>query len=106
MHILKIALFGVGVGAAVSAATLLPAAPAAAQQLCLVHDNAVEELGKRYGEQVTARGLAQDGKAMVEVFSNDEGAWTILVTDVNGRACVLANGEAWHAIEALKGQPS
>ena len=80
--------------------------PASAQQrVCLPHDAAVEKLQGQFDERVSARGLANEGRAMVELFRSDTGSWTLIMTDVRGRSCVMATGEAWHD-ETLKGEVS
>ena len=95
-----------GVAVTLLATALSAASDASAQQLCLVRDDAVAQLGKLYGEAVTGRGIAQDGQAMVEILTSAQGSWTLVVTDVNGRSCVVAAGEAWQAIKPLRGSIS
>ena len=65
----------------------------------------MDALEGQYGEKVSGRGLAQEGRAMVELFRSETGSWTLIVTDVNGRSCVMASGEAWHD-DTLKGEVS
>ena len=76
---------------------------AQAQQLCLIHDDAIDKLAKQYGEQIAGRGLSGDGRAMVELLTGEKGSWTIVITDVNGRSCVIGTGEAWTAIAPQHG---
>ncbi|WP_292658516.1 hypothetical protein [Mesorhizobium sp.] len=40
----------------------------------------------------------------MEVFVADSGSWTVIVTDVAGRSCIVAAGENWESVEALPGQ--
>ena len=79
---------------------------AQAQELCLIRDDAIEKLGKQYGEQVAGRGLSGDGQAMVELLTGEKGSWTLVITDVNGRSCVIGSGEAWTAIAPQRGLQS
>lgn len=65
------------------------------QLICGPRDAAVAELTGDFGEHVIGRGLSQDGQAMLEILKSDSGSWTIIVTDVNGVSCVLANGQVW-----------
>ena len=81
-----------------------PSAPLQ-QRGCLPHDAAVEKLQGQFDERVSARGLANEGRAMVELFRSDTGSWTLIMTDVRGRSCVMATGEAWQD-ETLKGEVS
>lgn len=79
---------------------------AQAQELCLIRDDALEQLTKQYGEEISGRGLTGDGRAMVELLTGQNGSWTIVITDVNGRSCVIGSGEAWTAIAPQHGLQS
>ena len=92
----------IGVVAALSMASV----PAQAQQLCLLRDVAVSQLTKQHGEEISARGLATDGKFMMELFTGERGSWTLITTDVNGRSCVVASGEAWSPVPVVPGDPA
>lgn len=80
--------------------------PAEAQELCLIRDDAIDNLAKQYGEEIAGRGLSGDGQAMVELLTGQNGNWTIVITDVNGRSCVIGTGEAWTAVEPQRGVQS
>ena len=69
--------------------------PAAAQEACVLHDVAVQQLSKGYGEHVAGRGLTADGKKMFELLTSEGGSWTLIVTDVHGNTCMLAGGDVW-----------
>jgi hypothetical protein len=74
------------------------ALPASAQSICGARDDFVQHLAQRHKEAPAAMGLSSNGK-MVEVLTNDEtGTWTIIVTNADGSACVIAAGEAWQQI--------
>lgn len=79
------------------------ASSASAQQQCLIHEDAIQKLQNQYSEQVTARGLSKYGRKMIELFKSDTGSWTIVVTGVEGRSCVLASGHSWHEVVIKKG---
>ena len=81
-------------------------AEARAEQACVVRNDAVEQLGKKFGEAVTARGLSQNGKAMTELLVSDSGSWTVLVSDPAGQSCIIATGEDWHHVPVLQGDPA
>ena len=82
------------------------AGPAIAQQACLAHEAAEKELEKQFDEKVVGRGLANSGKAMFELFVSDKGTWTVMVSEPNGRSCVLASGESWQHLPLLSGDPT
>ena len=89
------------------AATLLTFAPlATAQQTCLARDVAVAQLEAQHAERALGRGLASRGAAMVELFVAEAGGWTVIVTDPEGRACVVATGRDWFAIVPVSGEPA
>jgi hypothetical protein len=85
---------------ALAAATLLQAAPSAAQNmLCGQRDIVVNELTGRYGEEVRGMGLAHQNR-IVEVFVSEEtGSWTIIVTSPNGTTCLMAAGQHFATME-------
>ncbi len=83
------------------AALLAAAAPAAAAPRCGPRAEVIEMLGERYAE--TRRGVGMAGSTqLLEVFASAEGSWTVLVTDPEGRSCLVASGQAWEDLrEAL-----
>ena len=55
----------------------------------------VEKLSAKYGEARQATGLNTSSN-LIEVFSSEEtGSWTILMTDAQGKSCLVAAGEHW-----------
>lgn len=87
-------------------ALLFDAGPAGAQQVCTTHEAATKQLGDRYGETVVGRGLSKTGTRMVEVFVSEKGTWTVVISEPNGRSCVLASGESWQQVPLLIGDPA
>jgi len=97
---------GIAVAFSILGAVVLMSQPADAQQLCLLHEAAAKQLAEQYDESVVGRGLAKSGKAMFELFASEEGGWTLVVTDVQGRSCVIGSGVAWTDIAVLTGDPA
>ena len=97
-------LLGAFVLSAISFFTFAP--PANAQEACLVRENAVAQLEARFAERAVGRGLAPRGAAMVELFVAATGTWTVMVTDPQGRACIVASGKDWIHIAPLLGDPA
>lgn len=85
---------------------LLSAQAANAQQACAVRNEAVVQLERQFDEQVAGRGLAANGQRMLELFVSETGSWTLLVSDPNGRSCVVASGEAWQGQVLALGDPA
>ena len=75
------------------------ATSAQAQQVCFPREDGLARLASQHDEQVSARGLATGGKQMFEITTGPKGGWTLLVTDVAGRSCVIAHGEAWTPVK-------
>ncbi len=84
----------------------LSATSANAQQVCASRDRAVVQLEKQFEENVSGRGLTLNGKKMFELFISEKGSWTMLISDPQGRSCIVASGEYWQGITALIGDPA
>lgn len=76
-------------------AVLVTAAPAAIQ--CGPHDRMIHVLGTKYREAVKADGTVSRERIM-EIFVSGSGSWTVLVTDTDGLACIVAAGEDWQDV--------
>ncbi len=87
-------------------ALFLSTQAANAQQACSSHDEAMLQLEKQFSEQVAGRGLATNGKQMLELLVSETGSWTVLVSDPRGRSCVVASGENWQAKTLVLGDPA
>ena len=89
------------------AVILTAAAPAQAQgKLCNKRDVVLRTLEKKYGEVPVSMGLAKNGGVLEILTSEDESTWTILVTMQSGISCLLASGEMWVNVPALRGNES
>ena len=53
-----------------------------------------KHLSVSYAEQPLNLALDANGN-MVEVYSSNQGSWTMVVITPAGVACVVATGEAW-----------
>ncbi|MER8506026.1 MULTISPECIES: hypothetical protein [unclassified Mesorhizobium] len=80
-------------------------AASAQYQYCVEHGDLVAHLAENFQERQFALGLIGQ-EAVMEVFVADSGSWTVIVTDVAGRSCIVAAGENWESVEALPGQNS
>lgn len=65
-----------------------------AQAACAARDEIVSALSKHYKENPAGIGLAPPGRVF-ELYVSDAGTWTLLLTTVNGRSCVIGAGENW-----------
>ena len=89
-----------------ASALFLSASSANAEQICASHDKAVIQLEKQFGEMVSGRGLALNGKRMIELLVSEKGSWTVLISDPNGRSCIMSSGENWQGLKVLAGDPA
>lgn len=81
-------------------------APAAAlgAPTCTDHKTFVDQLARDYGEVRQSGGLAGN-EQVVEIFASlQTGSWTIIMTDQNGRSCMIAAGMMFTM--ALPGAPA
>ncbi len=73
----------------------IEAAAQAATPPCGNRDAIVERLETKWGETFAGAGL-QSASSVFEVWmSAEKGTWTILKTNANGTACVMASGTNW-----------
>lgn len=71
------------------------AAAQGVQQPCGDRDAIVDKLTSKWGEAFMGGGL-HSASSLFEVWmSAEKGTWTILRTEPNGRACVMATGTNW-----------
>lgn len=85
---------------------LLSASGAHAQQLCALRDAAITQLEAKFNERVVGRGLAKRGKEMVELLVSESGSWTVVISDTQGRTCIVASGDSWMPVPLLVGEPA
>lgn len=92
--------------AAIVAGSVSFVAPASAvdPRLCTQHGDLVNQLGKKYGETVSASGFDGAGN-FVQVFSSKTGSWTIAVSTPGGQTCVISAGNDWQKEESEPPKP-
>jgi len=58
----------------------------------------VERLQVRYGEDRIAYGIAQQGRVLIEIYSDPlDGSFTVLRVLTNGQACIIEDGVGFKA---------
>lgn len=82
-----------------TALALLPM-EASAQLICSNHDAIVDGLADGFQERRLGYGVASTN-TIVEIYVSDNGTWTVLMTDVRGRSCMLAAGDGWETAVEL-----
>ena len=90
--------------------TAFLAVPVNAQMmLCKKRPQLLTQLFASHQEAPVAVGLAANGSLFEVLTSADDGhTWTLIITQPNGISCVLATGESWQVLDAVKkkGAPS
>lgn len=81
------------------------AAPSFAESVCGPRADFIQGLGIQFGEMPTARAMVATGQTL-EVLTSSSGSWTMILTDPDGRACIVGVGEAWTAIPMGFPQPA
>ena len=76
--------------------TLTPAGATTpiAEMLCASRADMVQRLSVQNGVQITAMGI-RDVEAVMEVWADDQGRWTMVQSYANGQACIVAIGTDW-----------
>ena len=72
---------------------------------CSEHGDLVAHLSEKFQEKQFAFGTIGQ-IAVMEVFVGDKGSWTVIVTDVAGRSCIVAAGDNWENSVILSGENS
>lgn len=70
---------------------------------CSSYNKALTHLHDRFDENVVGRGLAY-GDTLLEILVSTSGTWTILNTDANKKACIIATGTDWEQVWTIQSQ--
>lgn len=96
-------LYRLMVTAFVASAILYPGVAASQATLaCAKRVDIVAFLGGHLSEKLSAVGKL-DPNTIVEIYAAESGHWTMMVSDVTGRSCIILSGETWESIPALPG---
>ncbi len=77
---------------------LWPATAAAQQPICGARADFVRQLAEKYQEAPVGRGVNKRGY-MVELFTSEDGTWSIMVSQANGFSCLVNVGEGWRNLD-------
>lgn len=81
------------------AALCLLALPAHAEQACARRAAMLDALERKYAETVQVRAM-QGNAEMIEITANlATGTWTAIVTDSDGKTCVVAAGNQYTPVK-------
>lgn len=102
MQTLKICL-GIavaGLGASFSGA-LVSGSAEAAQRVCGERAKMTKFLTARYKETPRAVGVSTSGKSVMEIYTSENGTWTVLLTTARGKTCIMGAGHSWQDKDKL-----
>jgi hypothetical protein len=89
------------IAAAASSALLGLSLPANANPAaCASRTEIVQKLDETYKEARQAIALTKQG-GLLEIFVSAKGSWSILVSNPNGKSCLVAVGENWQQQQQL-----
>ena len=74
---------------------------AASENVCVDRARFIERLKQRYQERQVSNGINYNG-VVVEVFTSEQGHFTILATTPDGISCLIATGDNWQETPILK----
>lgn len=87
------------IGASVTALLATPAS--ATENVCGKRDDIVSRLENGYQEFNSAMGMSTNG-GLVELFTSENGTWTLMLTQPDGVSCLIAAGQNWESFEGMK----
>lgn len=76
----------------------LRAASPIAEVVCAPTHQMTHRLTRQFGESRRATGL-RGPEELVEIWADEGGDWTMVITYASGRSCIVAMGEHWTAQE-------
>lgn len=92
------------IGFAVLAAAGAVFPPAAdAQVICLDRAALVQSLAAQLHQRQFGYGIVSN-TVVVELYTAPDGSWTVVMTDVSGRSCILAIGQGWQTTLPAPGE--
>jgi len=85
----------------VSFTALLAAPASSAENICGKRDDIVSRLESGYQEFNSAMGMSTNG-GLVELYTSENGTWTLMLSQPNGVSCLIAAGENWESFKLPK----
>ena len=70
-----------------------------AEILCESTDRMHQKLIRQFGEQLQGWGTRSPDEVM-QIWTDDRGDWTLVVTYATGTSCIVAMGKNWEGVQA------
>ncbi|MFN4131356.1 MAG: hypothetical protein ACK4GC_16290 [Paracoccaceae bacterium] len=68
-----------------------------ADVICAPRDQMMQRLALQYGARLAGQGV-RNLEMVMEVWTTPRGDWTLVQSYTDGRACIVAMGEAWEVL--------
>ncbi len=85
----------------------LPIGPAVgspiAEVICAPSDQMTRKLVEQFGTARRATGV-RSPEEVVEIWTDDQGDWTMIISYASGTSCIVAMGEHWQDLD--RGDPA
>lgn len=62
---------------------------------CGTRSELVEILKDRFNQKPAGLGLSYEGREAFEIYTSEDGDWTVMMTKPNGQTCIMAGGHSW-----------
>ena len=95
MRITRLPCRKAGMIAGVAAVAVFAGTAAASPVYCGPRKTVLMKLADGLHERPTSVALTNDGQLLEVVRSDNDQAWTILITSPQGRSCVISEGDSW-----------
>jgi len=86
----------------VTVGLLIPTQAQGRGHMCKTREYVGDRLSKVFNEETEYIALSTDGRVLEVFTSPDGGSYTIMLTDVEGKSCILDAGEAWEKVKRVK----
>ena len=84
-----------------AAALVMAGSTAAEAAMCGSRDSVTKLLSSRYKEAPIAIGMVADRGVMEIYVANETATWSIVVTNPQGKTCIIAAGQNYEGVQAL-----
>lgn len=95
-------LYRLMAAAFVASAILYPGVAASQATLACAKRVDIVAFLDHLSEKLSAVGKL-DPNTIVEIYAAESGNWTMMVSDVSGRSCIILRGDTWESIPAVPG---
>lgn len=69
-----------------------------AEVICAPRDEMLLRLRQGFGAELRGMGMRSE-EAVIEVWADDQGDWTLVQNWASGRSCILAMGVGWEGLD-------